>query len=703
MTTVEIHAERSIHTPVEQLQLLLRAIASEMTLDLIGVYSFYRHLNRLESIAELATDPAPGTPTRLRRLLEDRVTASSEEILWLYPDHLAGTGYQSGVVFRLTMSDELIGALVVLSTQPDRYRLNTIQPILPWAGMIRTIAENKYLHDNQAAARALLAAARIMSDSPAPQALVNIAREQLCSPHVALCVLMFYGPLQENRPNGPFDYLEVQGSWLRRYGEGVGLGVRLYLDQYADLIDELDTRKVITLPSIRPIKDRFDPLVRAILRAERLQSLTLIALHTPQRRLGVLAIATDKPYQFSPLELDNFRSFSEFLAVGTVAGVLQRQHDLVQQARSAMLDAVADGVMLVLPHPHHAPVLTVNDSFTRMFQIRQASAVGQPLAAVLDQMQIPDDTRRELRRRWFHTALADPAVQKGEFALMYSDGVPATISWYSAPVFHENRVMGRLFTFHDVSPERTSATLRANFISWVSHELRTPLTSIKGFAEFILEANGDQLPDVAREYTEIILDSAAHLNHVFSDIIEIARADTGQLKLSITDSHLPDIIGNALARLEPHIHERGQTVILDMADGLPTVRVDPNRMEQVLGSLLENAVKYAPPGSRIFISARYVRTRKHLPPGTPPDVVLPGVLVKVLDEGPGVAPDETEKIFLPFYRSPEARASKIPGTGLGLTLARSLLDLHRGKIWAEGRRRGRRGAAFLLTIPVAQA
>lgn len=703
MPTIESQAANAGHTADEQLYRLLQAIADDLPLQLAGVYSFYHRLNRLEAIAEYAAAPVTaGALNRLRHALEDRVSAGGGDIIWLRADHLAGTGFTSGVIFPLLLDSELIGLLAVLNNAAASYGADDIQPILSWVGMIRTIVENKHLRDNQAAARALQSAARIIGDSPSPQALVNIAREQLCNPHVGLCVLLFYGPLQENRPNGPFDYLEVQGSWLRRYGEGVGLGVRFYLDQYADLVGELDSRKMITLPIIKPFQNRLDPLVRAILRAEHLQSMTLVALHAPQRRLGVIAIATDTPYQFTPLELDNFQTFSEFLAVGTMARVLQRQHDLVQQARSAMLDAVADGVMLVLPDPHHPSVLTVNDYFTRMFQISPASAEGQPLAALLNQMQIPDDTRQELRRRWFNTPLSDPEVQKGEFALMHPDGFPATIVWYSAPVHHEGRVMGRLFTFHDVSPERTSATLRANFISWVSHELRTPLTSIKGFAEFILEATGDQLPDLAREYTEIILHSATHLNRVFTDIIEIARADTGQLKLNITDAHLPDIIINTVALLELQYKERDQTVIMDLDDDLPPVRVDPNRMAQVLSNLLVNSIKYAPPRSQIRISTRYVNSCKHLPGSAPPDVVLPGVLVSVVDEGPGIAPNETDQIFLPFFRTREARATKIAGTGLGLTIARSIIELHRGKIWAEGRKRGRRGATFLLTVPVAQ-
>ncbi len=702
MTYVEIQAERGLPT-AERLRRLLQAIAHDVPVQFGGVCSFYEQLNRLESIVEYAAAPLPsGDQFRLRRWLEAFVATDDREIIVLTPDNLIGTVFQSGLVFRLLLAGELIGVLVLLTTTPAAYTLADVQRISPWVEMARLVVENQHLHDNQAAAHVIQSAARIIGDAPSPQTLLNLLRDHLFNPHVVLGLLLFYGPLQENRPNAPFDYLEVQGSWLRRYGEGVGQGIRFYLDQYADLIDELDTHRVLTFPNIKAFQARLDPLVRAFLRAERVRAVTFIALHAPQRRLGIIAIGTDRPHPLTPLELDNFRTVSEFLAVGTMAHVLQQQHDQIQRARSALLDAVNDGVMMVLPNPHNPYVLTVNDCFTRMFQLNQLAAQGMSLAELLNRIQLPDDARQELRRQWLSSPVNDSSVLKGEFAMMHPDGYPVTIAWYSAPVYHAGRVMGRIYTFHDISPERTSAMLRANFISWVSHELRTPLTSIKGFSEFILEAAGDQLPPVARDYTEIILQSATHLNRVFTDIIEIARADTGQLRLNITDAHLPDIILNTVARLEAQANAHGHTISVEMDDHLPPVRVDTSRLAQVLSHLLLNAIQYTPPDTRIHISTHYVGTRSHLPASAPPDVMLPGVLVTVADEGAGIAPEEIEQVFLPFFRTKEARASKIAGTGLGLTMARSILELHRGKIWVEGRRRGRRGATFLFTLPTAE-
>jgi signal transduction histidine kinase len=139
---------------------------------------------------------------------------------------------------------------------------------------------------------------------------------------------------------------------------------------------------------------------------------------------------------------------------------------------------------------------------------------------------------------------------------------------------------------------------------------------------------------------------------------------------------------------------------MELDDNLPPVRMDSIRITQVLNNLLTNAIKYAPPDSEIRIRTRLLLAADDLPGGAPAGIVLPCVLVTVEDDGAGVAQDEVEKVFVPFFRSKEARASKVNGTGLGLTIARSIVERHRGKIWVEGRRRGRRGARFMFTLPL---
>ncbi|MBL8121115.1 MAG: hypothetical protein JNJ78_26675, partial [Anaerolineae bacterium] len=166
-----------------------------------------------------------------------------------------------------------------------------------------------------------------------------------------------------------------------------------------------------------------------------------------------------------------------------------------------------------------------------------------------------------------------------------------------APVYQDSRVMGRIFTFHDVTADRMAISLRANFISRLSHELRTPLTSIKGFAQLILEEMGSEMPPLAYEYTQIILDNARQLTALFTNIIEITRADTGEMKLNIAQAWLKDLIESTAYHFESAATDERKWLRLEISEQLPQVQMDSNRIGLVLHELLSNAFRHAPENS----------------------------------------------------------------------------------------------------------
>jgi signal transduction histidine kinase len=614
-------------------------------------------------------------------------------------EKLRDTGYQSALMFPLVMPEQVIGLLVMFTATPHAYDGDHIAQIEPLAQMARVLLENERLTESLTTARSVLASAHAIAENPSTQEVVNILHDYLCPPHITTCGILLYGPVGEGRMSGPFNYLEIRGTWSKRRGSGIALGLKFSLQNYPDFLEQLDERKILVYENMRAIEGRFDPFIRSILKAERIRSMALLALHAEDYKLGVIVLGTDRPHDFTPQELRSFQTVSEFLAISAMAQNLRQQHDMVQRGRAALLDAVTDGVVMILPEPGTTRVLTVNRSFTEMFNLPHSKAEGIALLTLLDKMQLPETVRQELRQMWLSVPVRDPSTQRGEFQLVHPGGFRADIEWYSAPVYQGARVMGRIYIFHDVTAERSAIRMRSTFLSRVSHELRTPLTSIRGFAEFILEAAGDDLPDLAREYTQIILNSAKHLNHLFTDMIEITRADAGELKLKMQEAHLPDIIIEVVARLEFQYKQRGQTVVMELDDDLPPVNVDVERIAQVLTNLVSNAIKYAPEGSKIRLATELVAAPSDLPDSAPPDILTPGILVSVTDEGSGLTIEEIDRVFLPFFRTEAARMNKIEGTGLGLAVARSIIELHGGKIWAEARKRGRKGGRFLFTLP----
>ncbi len=617
--------------------------------------------------------------------------------------NLRDTGFQSALLFPLTMPEQVIGLLALFTDAPHAYTPDHITRIEPLAQMARVMLENARLSENLATARSVLATAHAIAENPSTQEVVNILHDYLCSPHITTCGILLYGPLSEGHMSGPFNYLEIKGTWSKRRGAGVALGLKFSLLNYPDFLDQLDERKILVYDDMREIEGRFDPFIRSILKAERIRSLALLALHAEDYKLGIIVLGTDRRHEFTPQELRSFQTVSEFLAISAMAQNWRQQHDMVQRGRAALLDAVTDGVVMILPEPGTTRVLTANRSFTEMFNLPRSKVEGVSLLTLLERMQLPETVRQELRQMWLSVPVRDPSTQRGEFQLAHPGGFRADIEWYSAPVYQGARVMGRIYIFHDVTAERSVIRMRSTFLSRVSHELRTPLTSIRGFAEFILEAVGDELPDLAREYTQIILNSAKHLNHLFTDMIEITRADAGELKLRMQEAHLPDIIIEVVARLEFQYKQRGQTVVMELDDDLPPVNVDVERIAQVLTNLVGNAIKYAPPDSKIRITTEAIASPRDLPDSAPSDILTPGVLVIVADEGAGLTKEEVDQIFLPFFRTEAARVNKIEGTGLGLAVARSIVELHGGHIWAEARKRGRKGGRFLFTLPTVRS
>lgn len=220
--------------------------------------------------------------------------------------------------------------------------------------------------------------------------------------------------------------------------------------------------------------------------------------------------------------------------------------------------------------------------------------------------------------------------------------------------------------------------MRNAILSSVSHDLRTPLATITGAASSLLDGQG-QLDSAARlELARAIYREADRLDRLLRNLLDMMRIEAGAVQLSKEWHPVDEVVGAALARLEGRL--RDHTVNTAFPADLPLVLVDGVLLEQVMINLVENAVKYAPPGSAIDLSAS---ANDH------------EVVVEVGDRGPGIPVGEEVRIFDKFYRAKPARES---GVGLGLTICRGIIEAHGGRIWAENRPGG--GAVFRFAIPL---
>jgi two-component system sensor histidine kinase KdpD len=221
--------------------------------------------------------------------------------------------------------------------------------------------------------------------------------------------------------------------------------------------------------------------------------------------------------------------------------------------------------------------------------------------------------------------------------------------------------------------------LRSALLTSISHDLRTPLASILGSASSLKQYRGQLSQADQAELLGTIQEEAERLNHFIANLLDMTRLESGALAPNLELIELGDVVGSVLRRAPTQHH----TIVLDLEPGLPMPRIDPVLFEQVLFNLLDNAAKYAAPGTTITLRGRRES-------GT--------IKLQVLDEGPGLPEEDRERVFDKFYRV-RASDKKRAGTGLGLAIARGFMEAMGGTITAANRS-DNTGAVFTLTLPV---
>jgi signal transduction histidine kinase len=228
--------------------------------------------------------------------------------------------------------------------------------------------------------------------------------------------------------------------------------------------------------------------------------------------------------------------------------------------------------------------------------------------------------------------------------------------------------------------------LKSDFLGNVSHELRTPLAAVKGYVDNLLDGVAGPLADRPRHYLGRVRDNTDRLGRMVSDLLDLTRIEAGKIELIPRALPVADLLVDAVDGLRHLADERRIRLVSDLA-ACPAVWADPDRLHQVLTNLLANAIKFSPPGGRVAITAR--ADTEGL------------VRFAVEDTGPGITPAERERVFDKFYQVGRVESERPPGTGLGLTIARHLVELHGGRIWVEDAPHG--GAAFVILLPAAGA
>ncbi|UCF30460.1 MAG: response regulator [bacterium] len=236
------------------------------------------------------------------------------------------------------------------------------------------------------------------------------------------------------------------------------------------------------------------------------------------------------------------------------------------------------------------------------------------------------------------------------------------------------------------------SNIKSEFVSTVSHELRTPLTSIIGFSELLSEEQVGPLTGEQKEYTRQILRKGKDLLALINDILDTGRIEAGKIACRFKLMRLQEALNEALSSTR-HITESEPQVDIELGRDLPEIEADPEKVTQILVNLLGNALKFSPPGSPVSIRAKLIEGRRE---SDRSDLVQ----VSIADQGIGIPEDLQQKVFEQFFQVDQGAARNHPGAGLGLYIARSMVELHGGKIWLESIHG--KGSTFHFTLPIKQ-
>ncbi len=253
--------------------------------------------------------------------------------------------------------------------------------------------------------------------------------------------------------------------------------------------------------------------------------------------------------------------------------------------------------------------------------------------------------------------------------------------------------------------ERTQRAQR-DFLVNISHELQTPLTSIRGFSQAIIEGAIHDA-DSSRRAESIIYEEAGRMGRLVKDLLDLARLEAGQIEMAKSPVELDHLLRSCVEKFSPQAEEAGISLSLELPDLLPTLSGDPDRLGQVFANLVDNALKYTPRGGRVTIKGGVLEGLGKLSrpepkmQDDPPLPPWPGndrwVVVTVADTGIGIPPEDVPRIFERFYRADKARAG-MGGAGLGLTIAKEIVQAHGGYISATSRQG--EGSRFHVLLPV---
>jgi PAS domain S-box-containing protein len=464
---------------------------------------------------------------------------------------------------------------------------------------------------------------------------------------------------------------EEQGGWTVASSHGIPPAFLRYLDpMFAEVNYHQDPAR-FEIPEI-------NRLLQNLTRAASLGLLTGVGLPLIARKqvIGVIFIFRNYSGVFSANDTALLQSFADQAAIAVQNARLYTQVSQEKQRLDALLDSAADGILILAPD--HS-IERANPAFVRMIGVSIENIRGQAHEKILSWHEHKDGLTLEQAEAggW---PLTPNATLYVEGDLERPNHMPLPVGVTYAPLFSaEGNLLNIVATVRDITRFREAEELKSTFISVISHELKTPVALIKGYASTLRREDAHWDPAIVKDGLDVIEEEADRLTELIENLLDATRLQAGVLSINLSDVSLDALARRLADRFSTQSSQH--TILVDFPADFPVILADEDRISQVFTNLLSNAIKYSPQGGEIRISGQ-VRPEQ--------------VILCVSDQGPGIEPDDIPHVFDRFFRSVNAsRTTK--GAGLGLYLARAVVEAHGGRIWVDSK--PDQGARICFSLP----
>ena len=394
--------------------------------------------------------------------------------------------------------------------------------------------------------------------------------------------------------------------------------------------------------------------------------------------------------------------FVSNISQASVAAIFEKNKELahIAQQNELILSAAGEGIYGL---DLEGKTTFCNPAAARMIGYEIEELIGKPQHAILHHSR-PDGSPYPRDECPIYAAFKDGTVHHVTDEVFWrKDGTSFPVEYVSTPIIQEGKPTGAVVTFKDTAQQtKMTNILRENlklievanlrlqeidrqkgqFLSSMSHELRTPLNAILGFSDLLAGQHFGSLNEKQIEYVNHIEISGKHLLDLITDILDIAKIDAGTMDLQMEECLPMEILSAVMSLIKPQLEKKRLQLVPSIDPSITSMVCDIRKVKQILVNLLSNAIKFTPENGRIEVK---IFNEGH------------ATKIEISDTGIGIAVEDQEKVFDEFYQLDPARDEALGGTGIGLALARRLVELHGGKIGVESEKG--KGSTFWFTLP----